>query len=557
MPKLASAACIASAFALIGVCSQSREMHAQGQPPSDHPAVTVRDKAYTPRRVVARNMRSEQGAPQAGHPGGSSCATLTGLTIPEVSIVSATSVAAGPLVPASGVRPLTVPALCRVVAVATPTPDSHINFEVWIPEGSAWNGKFQGVGTGGFAGSISYGPLAEGVRRGYATASTDTGHVGDDLTFAQGHPERIIDWGYRSIHVMTEAGKLIVRNHTGRFPDRAYFNGCATGGHQAMMEVQRFPADYDGVVAGNPAADRTNEILAYLWDWRATHSADGKSLVDPAKFQLLTRSAVTACDGTDGVKDGVIDDPRQCRFDPTSLLCKSEISASCLTRVELDAVRAVYAGPKNPRTGEQIFPGWPLGSEGYGPGPGDGWRNFLDVPEPRRVGLFRYFVFNNPAWDLWSMDWDRDVAFTNRTVGFLNATAHDLSSFRDRGGKIVMHTGWVDPILPAPDVIKYYEDVTGAMGGREQTAAFFRLFLAPGMGHCSGGPGPNTLDGLTALEAWVEKGTAPSQIIATRRGAGGEVERTRPLCVYPQVARWSGRGSSDAAENFACVNPDR
>jgi feruloyl esterase len=490
---------------------------------------------------------------------GSPCAALTALTIPGVSIVSATAVAAGPLeVPAAGrAQSLSVPAMCRVVAVATPTADSHINFEVWIPEGTGWNGKFQGVGTGGFAGSISYGALAEGVRRGYATASTDTGHLGDDLTFAKGHPERIVDWGYRSIHVMTESGKLIVRNQAGRFPERAYFNGCATGGHQAMMEVQRFPGDYDGVVAGNPAADRTNEIIAYLWDWRVTHAADGRTLVDPVKFQLLTKSAVAACDADDGVKDGVIDDPRRCRFDPTSLLCASGPSPNCLTSVELEAVRRVYAGPKNPRTGEQIFPGWPLGTEAYGAGPGEGWRNFLDVPEPRRVGLFQYFVFNNPAWDWWGMDWDRDVAFTNQTMGFLNATAHDLSPFRQRGGKIVMHTGWVDPILPATDVIKYYDEVTAAMGGPSETRTFFRLFMAPGMGHCSGGPGPNTLDALAALETWVEKGTAPGSIIASRRGPTGLIERTRPLCVYPQVARWSGRGSTDDASNFSCVDPAR
>jgi len=490
---------------------------------------------------------------------GTSCAALTALTIPDVSIASATQVPPGPFTPPGpgNQRPLTVPAFCRIVVIATPTSDSHINIEVWIPEGSAWNGKFQGVGTGGFAGSISYGALAEGVRRGYATASTDTGHVGDNLTFGSGHPEKIVDWGYRSVHLMTEIGKLIVRNHEGRFPERAYFNGCATGGHQAMMEVQRFPADYDGVVAGNPAADRTNEIIAYLWDWLSTHTADGASLVSPAKLQLLTKSAVAACDADDGVRDGVIDDPRRCRFDPASLLCAANPSDSCLTAVELDAIRKVYAGPKNPRTGEQVFPGWPFGSEAYGPGPNDGWRNFLDVPEPRRVGLFPFFVFNNPSWDWRSMDWDRDVAFTNRTMGFLNATARDLRPFAQRGGKIVMHTGWADPILPAPDVIKYYEEVVETMGGRAETVSFFRLFMAPGMGHCSGGPGPNTLDALSALEAWVERGVAPEKIIAARRSADGAVERTRPLCVYPQVARWSGRGSTDDAANFVCVEPDR
>ena len=491
---------------------------------------------------------------------GTPCAALAALTIPGVSIVSAAPVPAGPFKMPNGpatAPSLVVPALCRVVAVATPTSDSHITIEVWIPEGNGWNGKFQGVGTGGFAGSISYAALAEGARRGYATASTDTGHVGDDLTFGSGHPEKIVDWGFRSIHLMTEVGKLIVRNQAGRFPDRSYFNGCATGGHQAMMEVQRFPGDYDGVVAGNPAADRTNEIVAYLWAWLATHAVDGTSLTAPSKLQLLTKSAVAACDADDGVTDGVIDDPRQCHFDPASLLCTGRSSDSCLTPTELGAVRKVYDGPTSPRTGRQIFPGFPLGSEAYGPGAGEGWRNFLDVPEPRRVGLFPSFVFNNPNWDWRTFDWDRDVEFTSSKVGFLNATAHDLSTFRDRGGKIVMHTGWVDPILPAPDVIAYYEEVTQAMGGPERTGDFFRLFLAPGMGHCSGGPGPNTFDALASLETWVEHGTAPERIIAARRGGVGDVARTRPLCVYPQVARWTGRGSIDNARNFACVASPR
>jgi feruloyl esterase len=320
-----------------------------------------------------------------------------------------------------------------------------------------------------------------------------------------------------------------------------------------MMEVQRFPADYDAVVAGNPAADRTNEIIAYLWDWRATHAADGSSLIGAQKLQLLTRSAVAACDADDGVRDGVIDDPRRCHFDPASLLCKAASGSDCLTSTELDAVRKVYAGPRNPRTGEQIFPGWPFGSEGWGPGANDGWRNFVDVPQPRRAGFFQFFVFNNPKWDFWSFDWDRDVEYTNRIMGFMNATSPDLKPFRDRGGKIVMHTGWADPILPAPDVIKYYEEVTKAMGGAGETQSFFRLFMAPGMAHCSGGPGPDSLDALTALESWVERRIAPETIEAVRKRADGSVERSRPLCVYPKVARWSGRGSTDEAQSFSCV----
>lgn len=484
---------------------------------------------------------------------GTPCLNLKVLAIPTVEIVSAAALAAGPFNAPGSRSPVMLPAFCRVEVIARPANDSEIRFEVWIPPAGAWNGKFLGLGNNGFQGAISYADMAATLRRGYAAAGTDTGHTGDDLRFAEGHPEKIVDWAYRAVHVMTETAKLIVRNHTGRFPERAYFNGCNTGGHQALMEAQRFPADYDGIIAGAPAADRVHEIIGYLGVWTATHKEEA-SLLPQASLQFITKSAVASCDKLDGVQDGVIDDPRRCNFDVATLLCRGG-SRECLTPEQVAAAKKVYARVHNPRTGERIFPGWPLGSEGFGDGPNAGWGQMINIPEPRRVGFFKYFVFNDPGWDWRTFDFDGDVAYADGRMGFISAIARDLSAFKSRGGKLLMHAGWVDPILPAEDVVEYYEEVTRTMGGPAKTLPFFRLFMAPGMAHCSGGPGPSTFDALPALEQWVEKGVAPQRIIA-QRVSSDVVERTRPLCPYPQVARWKGSGSTDIASNFVCVSRD-
>jgi len=285
----------------------------------------------------------------------------------------------------------------------------------------------------------------------------------------------------------------------------------------------------------------------------ATHTEDGVAIVPPAKLRLLTTGAVVACDADDGVADGVIDDPRRCRFEPATLLCPGADDTTCLTAPQLDAVKKVYGGLRHPRTGALIFPGFPLGSEAYGEGAGAGWRgSVVDLPEPRRVDFFRYFVFNDPRWNWRTIDWARDSDYTNVKMGFINATSPDLRAFKAHGGKLLMYTGWVDAILPADDVLHYYDAVVNASGGLEQTRPFFRLFMAPGMGHCNGGPGPNLLDALRPLEQWVERGVAPAAIVASH-ATGGSVDRTRPLCAYPLVARWKGTGSTDVAANFACV----
>jgi feruloyl esterase len=503
--------------------------------------------------VVAAAVAAAAGAP------GTACASLASLTIPSVTVRSATPVAAGLFTPPGATSAMTLPAFCRIEATARPTSDSDIKFEVWIPPNEAWNGKFQGVGNGGYQGSISYAAMATALRRGYATASTDTGHAGDDMKFGQGHPEKIIDYGYRAVHVMTDTAKLIVRNATGRFAEKSYFVGCSAGGHQAMSEVQRFPEDYDGVLAGDPAHNRIRQTFGFMWSWIATHTADGKPLLTAAKLGLVSRAAIEACDANDGLKDGLIDDPRRCHFDPARLLCKDAAAgddAACLTQGQVDAIRKVYDGAKNPRTGEQIFTGWPRGSEGFGDSAAQSWRQYLvDPGEPSRVGLFRYFLFHDPNWDWRTLSFDRDLAYAEQRLPFLPAVDKDLTAFKKRGNKLIVYTGWADPVVPPQDTAAYYEAVTKTMGGPEKTRDFFRFFAAPGMGHCAGGPGPNTFDALAALEQWVEKGIAPDKLIASHV-TNGKVDRTRPLCTYPLVARWKGTGSSDDAANFACVAPE-
>jgi feruloyl esterase len=353
---------------------------------------------------------------------------------------------------------------------------------------------------------------------------------------------------------MTEAAKLIVRNAQGRFADKAYFVGCSAGGQQALSEAQRYPDDYDGIVAGDPANNRIRQTFGFLYSWIATHGKDGAPIIPQAKLALLTKSAVETCDANDGLKDGLIDDPRKCHFDPARLLCKGADEPACLTPAQVDAARKMYEGLKSPRTGEQIYTGWPRGSEGFGESAIQSWRTYvMDPQEPMRLGFFKYFLFHDPNWDYRTIDWDRDLAYAEQKLAWFAPVERDLSGFRKRGGKLLMYTGWMDPVVPPQDTVAYYEGVMKAMGGADKTREFFRLFMAPGMGHCSGGPGPNAFDALAALEAWVEKGAAPDRLIATH-STNGRIDRTRPLCPYPQIARWKGAGSSDEAANFACVN---
>ncbi|HKA54411.1 MAG TPA: tannase/feruloyl esterase family alpha/beta hydrolase [Candidatus Binatia bacterium] len=483
------------------------------------------------------------------------CENLAMLDLPNTTITSAEVVPASP----------TLRAYCKVVAVVAP----QITIETWLPiEG--WNGKFLAVGNGGYTGSISAGALAAGVARGYAAASTDTGHssppFGGDQSWMLDRG-LVIDWGYRSVKEMAKKGKAITRAFYSRKEQYSYFNGCSTGGRQALIAAQRFPEEFAGIIAGAPANFQTHQTTGHTWRMQAL---EGEGYIPTSKLPLIADAVNAACDALDGIQDGVLDDPRQCKFDPTVLRCMGADAPNCLTASQVDALNKIYSGARNPRTGKQVFPGTPPGGE-VGPG---GWQAFLTGTGPRtgvawflQQDFFSKMVFANPAWDFRTFDFDSDVAFTdNKLAEVLNATDPDLRGLKRRG-KLILYHGWSDPGISPLNTVNYYESVVSFFGGRkshhgrkhdkglEKTKEFARLFLAPGMQHCSGGPGPNTFDMLPALEGWVERGIAPDRIIASHM-TNGVTDRTRPLCPYPEVARYTGQGSTDEAVNFVCKRID-
>ncbi len=471
---------------------------------------------------------------------GSGCNQLAGLTIPLTSVTAATEE-----------HSQDGRSYCRVLITATPVVDSEIHVEIWLPDPERWNRKFLGTGNGGYSSQLSYGEMREALAKGFAVAGSDTGHTGGDLQFAVGHPAKMEDWAYRAVHVMAESARPVLRSYYGQFARHSYFAGCSTGGQQALSEAQRYPADYDGIVAGDPGNDRVHLNVGFLWSWRALNRTP-ESELPVAKLPVLYNAVMAACDSLDGIKDGIISDPRRCRFDPVALLCKNGDDApSCLTQPQVDAVREIYAGAHNPRTGERIFPGWVRGSESLPDGSGSWAAYFVHRPEPARVDFWRYWVFDDPNWSPLTFDFDRDVRYADNTLGFVSAISPDLSRFQRAGGKLLIYQGWADPVVPPEDTIRYFEELERSMGGLTRTATFARLFMVPGMGHCKGGPGPDTFDPVDAVSDWVENGHAPDRIVATH-STNKVVDRSRPLCSYPRQAVWTGRGSTDDARNFAC-----
>jgi feruloyl esterase len=458
---------------------------------------------------------------------------------------------------------------CRVAGTAKPAPGSEINFEVWLPHADAWNGRFQGIGSGGSAGAIRYPELAAAVRGGYAAVATDNGHTsnsGFDGSWSLGHPERLIDFGYRAQHEATVAGKAATSAYYGRDADHTYFVGCSQGGHHALMEAQRFPEDYDGIVAGAPANYWVGLMTGEMWSGLATTRVPGQDL-PREKLPALGAAVLEACDATDGLVDGLIGDPRACDFDPGVLECSGADGPDCLTTGQVTAARAIYAGPTRPSTGEQLFPGYTLGSEYFdAPNGLGGWGAYwsgITEPGGSTADFIRYSVFEDPEYDVMQFDFDADWDLANnRPIGndetlgsALNAIDPDLSAFKGRGGKLISYHGWADPLVTANLAVSYYESVIADQGGVDPTVDFYRLFMAPGVAHCRGGPGPDRFDAVTAIERWVETGVAPEQLVASKV-VDGEVTRSRPLCAFPKVARYAGTGSPDEAANFACVNAD-
>lgn len=476
------------------------------------------------------------------------CEDLAGLSLPNTTITLAESVPAG-----SG-----LPAYCKVAGYV----DTEINFEVWMPVAGSWNGKFNGVGNGGLAGFINHEAMEEALARGYATASTDTGHVGDptalippvplfdaswalnvDVTPHELNWERLVNFGHAGTHKMTVAAKAIVEAYYGEGPEYSYFTGCSGGGQQGLAEAQRYPADYDVVVTGAPANYPTHMWPGEFYPAVLVKAMDVDALI--SKLGLIEAAVLAECDALDGVEDGLLEDPRRCAFDPATLQCEEgDDPATCLTDVQVDVVQKIYAGLHDPfPPGKQIWPGFEPSSE-------SGWPGYLR-PFAIQVGYFKYMVFKDPAWD-WTTfdfvdvydDWMGSAALLGPE---LNATDRDLKAFQDQGGKMIMYHGWIDQNIAPRNSINYYESVKR----KGQVGDFFRLFMVPGMGHCGGGLGPESFDALGALEQWVEAGVEPDRIIGTNQASG----MTRPLCPYPAVAVWTGEGSTDDADNFVCRKP--
>jgi len=464
----------------------------------------------------------------AGPAFGADCGALAKMSLDHAKITAAQEIQGG----------FGGPTHCEVSATLTPTPDSDIKIELWMPVN--WNGRYQAVGNGGWSGSINRGALTAGIRNGYAISATDTGHSGGSASFALGHPEKLIDYAYRSEHEMTVKSKAIIAAFYGEGPKHAYWTGCSAGGKQALMEAQRYPTDFDGIVAGSPAANWVGRATQSIWTAQAVHNNEA-SYIPPAKYPAIHRAVIAACDDLDGVADGVLESPRACKFDPKVIECKSGDSDDCLTTAQVEAARKIYGPSVNPRTKKSIYPGLEYGSE-------LGWATW-GGPKPLAIGLdyFRYVVFENPDWDFRTLDFDRDVTRAQDLDSHrINALDPDLRPFFAHGGKLIQYHGWNDPQIAPGNSVDYYESVLRKLGGHAKVDDSYRLFMVPGMAHCGGGEGPNQFDMLNALEQWVEQKTAPARIVASRPS------RTRPLCPYPQVAVYTGTGSTDDEANFVC-----
>jgi len=534
------------------------------------------------------------------------CTNLLSLPLKDATITSAADNTSGVFVP-PGSSPIGgLPPFCRVTATLVPTADSNIKIEVWLPL-SGWNGRFLGTGGGGFQGRITYSELAIGLQTGYAATNSDLGtgssgcnplYCGQDgittplaTAFGNpgvpsaglfGHPERIKDFGYRAIHLMTVRGKQIANAFYGRDAHKAYFAGCSTGGQNALMEAQRFPDDYDGILAGAPAFNRTHLHMGAIAGWQNTHASPGR-LMQPGQMTLINKAVLAQCVGQDGgvSTDKFLTDPRDCHFDPKALLCTGgKVPPACLTAEQVTTMRNYYAGTIDPVNGDVIAPGSQRGNETDDVGAlGLALQQLL--PEPAFDGLF-YWVFGagfgHPAssTNFANFDFHRDVdKVDDRLAAVLNANSTDLGEFREHGGKLLMYHGWADPLIPSQSSINYFNALVAneshehgfqqaSFGGDRnralrRTQSYARLFMAPGLYHCSGGPGLNAFDALTPLVSWVETGVAPETILAGKfvNDTPPALEMTRPLCVFPKVAKYNGSGNTSDAANFTCVTDEK
>jgi feruloyl esterase len=500
---------------------------------------------------------------------GTPCESLRSVTLPQVTISAAQLVPAGPFVQpgagrgadtptqaaapegrggapaARGAAPAgrgaTVPSLpahCRVTMVLKPSSDSNINAELWLPAEN-WNGKFLAVGNGGFAGSIQgYGDMQVALRLGYATAGTDTGHSaadGPNGVFALGHPEKIVDFSDRAIHEMTVKSKQLINTFYDRAAQYSYFKGCSTGGRQAVMAAQRHPDDFDGIIGG-ALANRHIHMHTAGFARSVNLARHPDQAISQAKADMVTAAVMKKCDT---YREGFLNDPRQCTFDFSSLLCKGAEGDNCLTNPQLQAVETFYGGLKNSKA-ELIFSGQVLGN----PMPA-----LRSSPAINVTDTVRIWAFQNADYDWHSFDLDRDMPIIDKKIGFVDAVDPDLKAFKAHGGKLFLYAGWSDTRITPANTVLYYESVLDKMGKNQ--GDWVRLFMVPGMAHCRGGNGPDTFDSIGTLEAWREKGAAPAQVTATNAASA----LSRPLCPFPQYAKYKGSGNFKDAANWTCAAP--
>lgn len=500
------------------------------------------------------------------------CGSLKDLKLEHAVITQAQSQPPGELkIEGAGAPMRDLPAFCRVTGVLEPSDDSEIRFEVWMPE-QRWNARLLGSGNGGFAGSIWYGQFASYLKRGFAVAGSDAGHQaeGTDASWAYGHPEKVKDFGWRAVHLTAEIAKQILKAYYGKSEEKAYFDACSDGGREALMEAQRFPEDYDGILAGAPA-NAWSTMLAAGAGVMQSLMGDPKTYIPDMKLPAIQKASLAACDAQDGVKDGVIGDPAKCRFDPEVLLCKSKETLDCLTQPQVETLKTLYAGAKDAQ-GKIVFPGFSMGDE-------TGWKEWVVGEDPGSSlssqfvqNYFRYMVTGDPKWNVLTANFDALLQESReKRAADLDATNPDLSRFAARGGKLILYHGWNDPAISPWNTVAYFKGVEQEMG-EKKVASFTRLYMVPGMEHCSGGPGASafgqlgmgsaegTKHGLfDSLQDWVEKGSPDEDVVTTKYATAEDGARkvimTRPLCAYPKVAHYKGAGETNDAASFVCAAP--
>ena len=503
--------------------------------------------------LIAVSLLSCAAALSASPQDSAACAKLALRALPNATIVSAGALPAGAFTPPQRLpdapgpaRALpNLPAFCRVALKLAPTRDSDIHSEVWLPL-NGWNSKYEAVGNGGWGGAIVYSALAEALRRGYATSSTDDGTAAVDNSFLIAQPDRFIDFAYRSEHETTLKAKALILAFYGKSPRYSYWNGCSGGGREGLLQAYRYPEDFNGIVAGDPADFRRNAWALYLANASFKNPDD---YIPPAKYSMIHQAVLDDCDKLDGLVDGLIGEPRACRFDPAVLLCKGADGPSCLTARQVQTARTIL-NPMKSSSGVELFPRLEPGTELR-------WARLAGGPAPAGlfVDYFKFIVHKDASWDWKTFRVDRDAALADKAAKGIVALEPDLTRFAGRGGKLILYHGWADQQVAPQASIEFYDamaaDLRRAGISVDDSA---RLFMVPGMAHCGGGEGPDQFDKMQAIEDWVEQSKPPETIVASRK-VGAEIVRTRPLCPYPKHAEYNGNGSIDAAENFSCRAP--